>query len=506
MLQTSRLVSSSSFSKQPLFRRNIGRLASLLLLLGAGLFIGWQSPQPPSHAPANTQVDKNTPLERRCKTFQTGGLRARFQALNCLISLRRTINKRHHPLDQTILKSFRTLYRLLRENPPDWQTVSRWQALYKLGTRLYPLQNRWAEGAAIPVYEVNGHHMSFPFWLKEGLKRDVGPLLHFDSHSDMREIPDHLQVREAVNKLRHKRDTKNAWHIIAHSIRDCAMPVTAGVLSGLYNRVIWAKPADLATPSLFNRSFFFGALRALPSAPPPPATSKHDRLVTESPTGINPHMGNGHGAHKRTPMNQHYRLLYDPADDKKRGKKPLKQGVFWDNVTPGKRTQANTYQQAHSFLFSIIRGELAIGPDGRGKDKALAQAFLKSIPKGVFTLDIDLDYFASIDTGLKFMRTPGKTPHWDRARFREQRDIITKRLKRFETLLLFLKRHKRLPALVTIADSTFLNFAFDRIAEGQSEYTPLEHAAYLRQEMRTLLKKVYGKHISAKQTHPSSPH
>ncbi|MEE2785939.1 MAG: hypothetical protein VX589_01280 [Myxococcota bacterium] len=382
------------------------------------------------------------------------------------------MNPMRHALVAETDATFRHLYRLLARAPLDETTIARWQSLYRLGTRLYRIKNEAAAGAQIPIFEVNGHHMSVPYWIEEGLRRPVGPLLHFDSHADMSPVPSYAETIAAIHDLRRGQNVKDAWHTIAHTINQCTMPVTAAVMSGVYPRVIWAKPSEIPEETFLNRQFFF----AVRSTHPPRATN-HDANPSV-PTSAD------------TMRKPSYRLYYDDAQDLGRGLPALNASVYWDRVSS--TTRKDSFKINHPFIFIILKGDLDIDVSGRGVDAKAAQQFLDGIPQGVFTLDLDLDFFGSIDTSMSFMRSAGTQKPWNSAQFKKERAILSNRLQRFQKLLSFLKKHRRIPALITIADSTFFPFAYDELIQGQSEFTPIEHAAFIKYEVLKILRNVYG--------------
>ncbi len=428
-----------------------------------------------SKSNANLSTKKAQEL---CKKIHTSDLNGAFRELDCLITIYRATFREKSDIQFTRLvrKKFSSLYKRLQKESVDWRTVFRWQMLYILGTRLYPIQNKLAEKAKLPIYEVNGHHLAVPFWLKEHLKgRELGTLFHLDTHNDMRAVPSPRQVLRAVSMLKNRKNVKTAWHIIAHSIYDCAMPVAAGILTVGFSRVVWGKPSWNGYPEILNRTFFFAQPK-----PKTPVASLSQYLSPEQRFKLRK---------KILELNKnrnYFRLYYDRQMNKNFSHHPTAEA--WLEIGPSQRPVSEKFDLIRPFTFSIITANYKLNSkEGEERFKKL----LKAMPPGPFTLDLDLDFFASIDSTPGFRRKAGSSPEWQQELFKKRRKTLKVHLKRFKELLLQLKKYGRVPTLITIADSTYLTFALDPIAEGQSEYSPIEHTAFLRREVRKIFSEVY---------------
>ncbi|TNE45720.1 MAG: hypothetical protein EP343_26040 [Deltaproteobacteria bacterium] len=447
----------------------------------------------PVFQPLKTQtVAEWKTLAKRCEALSDDSTQGLFRELDCLVSMRRTITSYSPNLEILLRQKFRELFSLVQAEMDFGVALEQWQMLYRLSAKLYISKNKDAERAEIPVYVVNSHHLALPFWIKEGLRRDVGPLFHLDTHSDMRPIPDPADVKKAIEDLRRGRNIRDAWHTIAHTIDDCAMPVAGAVLSGIYKDIVWGRPSWTLTPDFLRRNFFFALLKKpfhkdrdkLSQSSPRHPHRRHSPLATGQADwpGLNEDLWEGR-----------FRMysMDKPASDNRWNPVMLD----WRYVPQHHKPLPRTYKHVTPFRWSVMLTDFPIQPNGRGKGRTIFQSLLKAIPKGRFTLDIDLDYFASIDASPKFRRERGKPVKTDADGFAKQRKILTARLKRFANLLHALRRVGRVPALVTIADSTKLNFALDSVTEGQSEYTPQEHTYFLHQGVRDILIQVYGKKV-----------
>ncbi len=460
----------------------------LVCLLGASAWWWQRGPQPIPLASVgdirgSLLGKNNVPPEELCAEVRgDGDFHGAFREVDCLITIRRAFPRLGKQMDVFLLRKLRGLHERLRKESTDWRTVARWKHLYMLGARLYPVQNEQAEYAAIPVYEVNGHHLSVPFWIKESQRRDVGPLLHLDTHNDMRAVPSPNAVLKAVDQLKRGVNVKDAWHTIAHAIYDCAMPVAGGVLTAGYERVIWGKPSWNGYTEFLNRRFFFGVpKKGTPTflADPRWSAAKAKKQARELKEAES----------KRS----HYRLYYDPQMEPK--KQPVGVGDAWITIQPAQRPVAEKFDLFRPFWLSILTSDTAITSVGKGEGAQMFAQLLQAIPKGRFTLDLDLDYFASVDSTDQFKRTAGSDPEWDQDLFTKRRKLLQPRLEQFRNMLIALKAEGRVPSVITIADSTYMTFALDSEAEGQSEYTPIEHTAHLRLKVREIFREVYGDQI-----------
>ena len=409
----------------------------------------------------------------------TVDLRGAFRELECLIWWRRTESRLEHPVDARLIARYRALYRALLRRGHDLAVASRWRSFYTLGTHLYGIRNRWAAKARIPVYEVNGHHMVVPYWLEEARRRNLGTLLHFDSHADMQSLPEPAKLQRAMKELGRGWALAANRKVVTSLVNRCGMPVSAGVMAGIFRRVVWARPSWSEKLEFVNQRFLFGVRRwrtrrGRASAPP---------------------------VRKEISKQSFYRLFYDPAMNPE-GR--LGWGdILGTMVQRRHRPLRAKLDLVRPFRFSVLTTDRAVGGPGPEHDPPVLGMLLQAVPAGSFTLDVDLDYFATIDAASGFTRSPTMRPRFSDIRtWKRQRGKLNARLAVFETLLLALKHKGRIPSLVTISDSTHAPFAIDGAGQGQSEYTPIEHAAFLREELHRLLRKVYGKAVEGRRAAP----
>jgi hypothetical protein len=463
--------------------------------IGAFLLVWPRSPKPIPLMHLST-IERSlrglhpTPPEDLCRAMREENLHGAFRELDCLITIRRAFPKDGAVLDPLLLRKLRQIHQRLRHESVDWRTVARWKYLYMLGARLYPVQNEQAQRAPIPVYEVNGHHLAVPFWIKESQRREVGPLFHLDTHNEMRAVPSPTHVLRAVANLKRGVKIKEAWHTLSHAIYDCAMPVAGGVLAANYQRVIWGKPSWNGYPEFVNRRFFFARPKdKTPTALPDPRWSAKKKKRKET------------DLKEYEKKRSHFRLYYDPQMEPDR--EIIPSGDAWVTIQPAQRPVDQKFELIRPFWLSILTTDLPLDEKGQGKGASMFQQLLQTIPKGRFTLDLDLDYFASIDSTEGFKRTAGSDPEWDQDLFKKRRALLKPRLAQFRSMLIALKAKGRIPSIITIADSTYMTFALDPEAQGQSEYTPIEHTAHLRQAVRDIFKDVYGKEIEPAPVSPT---
>lgn len=464
-----------------------GILLALLCALAFGLSQGGAEAQaggdPGVGADGGARTCRSGPQWHACRSVAAPDLNGAFRELDCLITYRRSSRVQGTAFDKLIFRKFRGLYRRVLGHKIDRKTVGRWKLLYQLGTRLYPLKNRWAANATIPVYEVNGHHHAVPYWLKESRRRKLGPLFHVDTHDDMAQIPSPHQVLRAVRDIKANRKVPKAWHTIAHAVSHCSMPVTAAVLIGTHRNVIWAKPAeDLMFPELLNRTFFC-------------AVPKKGIPAVAFVPGVRP--GDGHDLKDQMEdarrKRNHVWIFYDHRMEPRRSPAPW--NYAWSKVAAVHRPIRKKLDLITPFRLSIVNTRESGSLRGPAFRARALRRILRAMPRGKFTLDLDLDYFASVDMARGFRRRSGSRPRYSPNSFVWRRKVLAKRIATFKVLLEGMRDKGRTPALITIADSTFLAFALDREAQGQPEFTPIEHSAFIRSRVRRMLREVYGRKV-----------
>ncbi len=362
---------SEVFSPHSLFFRfggwvGLGLVGLLWLFSGNPRF----KPQPVFQPPKDRPVASWKKLASRCEALSDDSTQGLFRELDCLVSMRRTVTSYEPDLEVLLRQKFRELFSLVQSEMDFGVALEQWQMLYRLSAKLYMVRNKDAERAEIPVYVVNSHHLALPFWIKEGLRRDVGPLFHLDTHSDMRPIPDPADVKKALMDLRKGRNVQDAWHTIAHTIDDCAMPVAGAVLSGIYKEIVWGRPSWTLTPDFLRRNFFFALLKK-------PFHKDRDRLSQSSPR-------HPHRRHSPLATGQadwpgldedlwegRYRMysMDKPASDNRWNPVLLD----WRYVPKPHKPLPRAYKHVTPFRWSVMATDFAIRPNGTGKGRSIFQ-------------------------------------------------------------------------------------------------------------------------------------
>jgi hypothetical protein len=186
-----------------------------------------------------------------------------------------------------------------------------------------------------------------------------------------------------------------------------------------------------------------------------------------------------------------FRLLHDIAADPL-GRLPLEGAGPWLELQEIPRRERRGMSLERRFRLTQVQTHPS-SADG-------LRTLLAALPKGRFVLDIDLDYFMSIDSRSGFnrqhpmtqRRTEWNTEYEHRLRF--GRILLDDRLTHFERLLVSLRDAGRLPAYITIADSTYRPFASTLAGVGYWEYMPYEFAGYVHWCVRHILAAVYRDH------------
>ena len=196
-----------------------------------------------------------------------------------------------------------------------------------------------------------------------------------------------------------------------------------------------------------------------------------------------------------------FRLLHDKAEDKNR-LLPTYSTMPWLETSAVEGKKLRSMSHVRHFRMSYIKTY----PGTELMEEGLRwKALLKAVPKGPFVLDIDSDYFMSIDSASGFHRNPDNkgqsgarkrqlaVDEYER-RLKKAQKLLDKRLEAFRKLLVKLRDNGRVPSMITMADSTYMPFAASYAGKGYWEYTPYEFAGYLHWRVRYLLADVYKRH------------
>ncbi len=343
-----------------------------------------------------------------------------------------------------------------------------WETLYFYTSRLNAVRNSSAKESKIPVYSVNGHHMAAAYWIEASRKQPVKTLLHFDSHADTRAVADPDKILKLGKNILKGEDVDNSREALGKYLRDPAVPISAAVLVLGIKRLVWAKPSWYNLTDFVSRVFFYG---------------KH----------VSPAPG------KETISNK-WELFYDrsadPVDDPE-----IPPDSTW-KILDDSAEDLGEFSHVRKLLLSVLTTNP--WPEETARQEEMKKRLLKAVPRGRFILDIDLDYFASVD--LTKDLAPGVVPasYSDRRKYlsaeavkkreetwRDHRVSMEKRLDELEEILRFLRDNGRMPMVVTVADSTRMPFSIHWWAQQYWEYTPKRFVPYLQHRVRLLLARVY---------------
>lgn len=411
-------------------------------------------------------------LKTRCEGLSEkdplwgAGLRTQFQVLECLTSSILAVPGFEKTLAPGLKRRFLKLNDELGTYTYSRTIAEAWRLFYELTSRLHLYRNERASEARIPVYAYNAHQHAARMWIDESRRRELGPLVHFDTHDDMRGLNEPAKILQAVGRVREggKRRVEAQRDLMAR-IHDHATPVSGGVLGIDFKDVVWCFPYWAYASEFGRRPMFY-------------ANVPDNRC--------------SYGT---------FRLLHDKKED---GDKllPTYSTMPWLEVSSVEGAKLKNVSHLRAFRMSFIKTypgtELA---DEGQRWKAL----LEAVPRGRFVLDLDLDYFMSIDSASGFHRNPedkGRggarkrqlaVDEYER-RLVKAVKLLDKRLQSFKRLLVQLRDTGRLPSMVTLADSTYMPFASTWAGKGYWEYTPYEFAAYLHWRVRQLLHDVYQRH------------
>jgi hypothetical protein len=268
------------------------------------------------------------------------------------------------------------------------------------------------------------------------------------------------QVRASGGKTREKGHRE-----LMLRIHDHATPVSGGVLTGAFTEVAWLFPYWAYASEFTKRPCFYAQV---------------------------PDAKDSYGT---------YRLLHDQTEDGGETL-PTYSTLPWGETAALGPKKLKGMSHKRSFKLTYMR---TFPEGGLPRNDGRWAELLKVVPVGPFVLDIDIDYFMSIDSSSGFDRKRGPKKEGTGARRRQSADdvyeeklrkahkLLDERLAAFQTLLERLRDAGRIPSLVTIADSTYAPFAVTIAGKNYWEYTPYEFAGYLHGKVRRLLARVYKK-------------
>lgn len=435
--------------------------------VGAGLGLQRCCPTCPTGPGVRAQE-----MQGRCETLAEkdplwgAGLRTQFRVLECLTGSLLAVPAFEKTLADDVRRRFLKLNKELGTYTYSRTIAEAWRLFYELTSRLHVYRNERSAESKIPVYAYNAHQHAARMWLDESRKKELGPLVHFDTHDDMRGLNHPEKILKAVGRVREGgRSREQGLRDLMTQIHDHATPVSGGVLGIDFKDVVWCFPYWAYAAEFGRRPMFYANV---------------------------PDSRSSYGT---------FRLLHDKKEDRDQ-LLPTYSTMPWLEVSSVEASKLKTMSHVRSFRMSFVKTYPAteIAEEGlRWK------ALLKAVPRGAFVLDIDLDYFMSIDSASGFHRNPDDkgrggsrkrqlaVDEYER-RLVKAVKLLDKRLEAFRKILVQLRDAGRIPSMVTVADSTYMPFASTYAGKGYWEYTPYEFAAYLHWKLRLLLDEVYRRH------------
>ncbi len=447
-------------------RAGVLALASLGLLVSCGR--GARSQAEPG--PPRVSIGANA-ICRPQKVVEFDDLdkvRAYMRQLECLI----VVHENRPDLDPGDVRAMRKLYgeiieKLAKRNKWDDDSAA-WEKVYDFTSRMNRIRNDLARHFKIPVFSVNGHHEATALWAESARNHPAPTLLHFDSHSDTRGLSDPAYVLGLGKKILTGKDPLKDGDELSKYLNDPATPCSAGVLILGFKNFIWTKPSWYTMGDIVVRPFFYGM------------------LVKPKP-GIKP-------------PSKHWELYYDKSADNP-GRQPVPEDSSW-LILPKPASEMGTFVHVRRLLVSVLT--TSPWPDDPEVDAKLKKEILEAIPKGPFVLDIDLDYFGTVDMtdGLERTAPPSRyegrnkylKPEVVKAReekWRTHRKHVDRNIAAVEAMLRFMRKNGRIPTVVTLADSTYQPFAIHWWAEEFWEYSPKRMLPYVQYKVRKMLQRVY---------------
>ncbi len=448
------------------------RLSGGMFLVGLGLLAGCarSAKSQADPGPATVSLGANGICKpQKVEDFDDlDHVRADMRQLECLIVLHEN-RSRTNPAD---IQAMRRLYadiieRLAKRNKWDDDSAA-WEKVYDFTSRLNRIRNDLARHFKVPVFSVNGHHEAAALWTESARQHPVPTLLHFDSHSDTRGLGDPAYVLGLGKKILTGDHPIQDGDELSKYLNDPATPCSAGILILGFKNFIWAKPSWYTMGDIVVRPFFYG-------------------MQVKSKPGVKP-------------VSKKWELYYDKSADNP-GKPPVPEDSSWF-LLPKPAVDMGTFVHKRRLLVSVLT--TSPWPGDADQDKTLKKEILEAIPKGGFVLDIDLDYFGTVDMteGLERTAPPSRyegrnkylKPEVVKAReekWRRHRKHVDRNIQAVEAMLRFMRAHGRVPTVVTLADSTYEPFAIYWWAEEFWEYSPKRMLPYVQYKVRKMLQRVY---------------
>lgn len=398
-----------------------------------------------------------------------GTIRAAMRQIECLVVLR----ENRPELDPQAFSRIRKLYArtvedLAKKNRWDSHHEA-WERLYMLAARINGIRNDLARQHRIPVFSVNGHHGAAALWAQVARRHPAPTLLHLDSHADTRGLRDPQKVLEIGRRILTGRKFRKAGEELTQYLNDPATPCSAGVLILGFKSFVWAKPHWYGLKNIVTRPMFYG---------------KH----TEAAAG-------------EKLVSKKWTLFYDRSQDPTLDPKIPSDSTWTLLSKPA--AKLGKFGTLRKLKVSVLT--TSPWPTDTDKEAHLRKVLLEAVPKGSFVLDIDLDYFGTVDLTDGLIRKAPPSKYEARNEYLKKQNVkareekfrahiryVDARMKEVERMLRFLRDHGRIPTMVTLADSTYMPYALHWWAEEFWEYTPKRFVPYLQLRMRRVLAHVYA--------------
>lgn len=343
-----------------------------------------------------------------------------------------------------------------------------WEVLYFYTSRLNAVRNSLAKGSKIPVYSVNGHHMAAAHWIEESPKQPVQTLLHFDSHADTRAVSDPDKLLELGKNILTGKNVEDAKAALGKYLKDPAIPISAAVLVLGIKHLVWAKPSWYKLENFVSRPFFYGKQVS---------ASPGEKVISDK-------------------WELFYDKFADPVEDPE-----IPKDSTW-KILPAGQADMGEFTHVRRLLLSVLTTNP--WPEESTRRKEMKRKLLEAVPRGRFILDIDLDYFATVDLTKDLAPRGVPASYSERTKYlspveakkreeawKNHRLSMEKRFEEMEEILRFLRANGRIPSVVTLADSTNMPYSVHWWIQQYWEYTPKRFVPYLQHRVRRLLADVY---------------